>query len=118
MGGGATVRVGRILGPDRMVEMMLTGRKYDAEEGLRLGLAHYSVGEGEALPMARKLAVRIAANAPMSNYFMINALTRIGDMSRSDGLFTESLAAALVQTTPDAEEGLRAFLEKRSPVFR
>ncbi|EEX12925.1 enoyl-CoA hydratase/isomerase [Citreicella sp. SE45] len=118
VGGGATVRVGRILGPDRMVEMMLTGRKYDAEEGLRLGLAHYSVGEGEALPMARKLAVRIAANAPMSNYFMINALTRIGDMSRSDGLFTESLAAALVQTTPDAEEGLRAFLEKRSPVFR
>ncbi|SDE36276.1 Enoyl-CoA hydratase/carnithine racemase [Salipiger thiooxidans] len=118
VGGGATVRVGRILGPDRMVEMMLTGRKYDAEEGLRLGLAHYSVGEGEALPMARKLASRIAANAPMSNYFMINALTRIGDMSRSDGLFTESLAAALVQTTPDAEEGLRAFLEKRSPVFR
>ncbi|MBN8187842.1 crotonase/enoyl-CoA hydratase family protein [Salipiger thiooxidans] len=118
VGGGATVRVGRILGPDRMVEMMLTGRKYDAEEGLRLGLAHYSVGEGEALPMARKLAARIAANAPMSNYFMINALTRIGDMSRSDGLFTESLAAALVQTTPDAEEGLRAFLEKRSPVFR
>lgn len=118
VGGGATVRVGRILGPDRMVEMMLTGRKYDAEEGLRLGLAHYSVGEGEALPMARKLAARIAANAPMSNYFMINALTRIGDMSRADGLFTESLAAALVQTTPDAEEGLRAFLEKRSPVFR
>lgn len=38
VGGGATVRVGRILGADRMVEMMLTGRKYGAEEGLRLGL--------------------------------------------------------------------------------
>ncbi|MCA0922584.1 crotonase/enoyl-CoA hydratase family protein [Pseudooceanicola nanhaiensis] len=118
VGGGATVRVGRILGPDRMVEMMLTGRKYDAEEGLRLGLCHYSVEEGGALPLARKLALKIAANAPMSNYFMVNALTRIGDMSRSEGLFTESLAAALVQTTPDAEEGLKAFLEKREPKFR
>lgn len=118
VGGGATVHVGRIIGPDRMVEMMLTGRKYDAEEGLRLGLAHYSVGEGEALPLARKLALQIAGNAPMSNYFMVQALSRISDMSRADGLFTESLCAALVQTTPDAQEGLRAFLEKRAPVFR
>lgn len=118
VGGGATVRVGRILGADRMVEMMLTGRKYGAEEGLRLGLTHYAVGEGEALAMARELAATIAENAPMSNYFIVQALTRIDDMSRSDGLFTESLAAALVQTTPDAEEGLRAFLEKRQPKFR
>ncbi|MXN64394.1 crotonase/enoyl-CoA hydratase family protein [Stappia sp. GBMRC 2046] len=118
VGGGATVRVGRIIGPDRMTEMMLTGRKYNAEEGLRLGLTHYAVGEGEALPMARKLAAKIAENAPMSNYFMVQALARIGDMPRADGLFTESLAAALVQTTPDAEEGLKAFLEKREPKFR
>ena len=47
VGGGATARVGRIIGPDRMTEMMLTGRKYSADEGLALGLAHYSVGEGE-----------------------------------------------------------------------
>jgi (methylthio)acryloyl-CoA hydratase len=118
VGGGATVRVGRILGADRMVEMMLTGRSYGAEEGLRLGLAHYVVGEGEALARARRLAATIAENAPLSNYFMVQALSRIEDMSRADGLFTESLAAALVQTTPDAEEGLRAFLEKRQPKFR
>ena len=118
VGGGATVRVGRILGADRMVEMMLTGRKFSADEGLRLGLCHYSVGTGEALTLARELAAKVADNAPMSNYFMVNALSRIEDMSRGDGLFTESLAAALVQTTPDAEEGLKAFLEKRAPVFR
>ncbi|WP_210245202.1 crotonase/enoyl-CoA hydratase family protein [Martelella alba] len=118
VGGGATVGVGRILGADRMREMMLTGRKYGAEDGLRLGLTHYSVGDGEAMDLARKLAGRIARNAGLSNYMMIQAISRISDMSRADGLFTESLCAALSQTSADAEEGLNAFLEKRAPVFR
>ncbi|MDF1803704.1 crotonase/enoyl-CoA hydratase family protein [Thalassovita sp.] len=118
VGGGASVRVGRILGADRMTEMMLTGRKYNADEGLSLGLAHYSVGEGEALALALDLARKIAKNAGLSNYVMIHALARIEDMSKQDGLFTESLCAALTQTSPDAEEGLRAFLDKRAPTFR
>ena len=117
VGGGATARVGRIIGADRMTEMMLTGRKYGADEGLALGLAHYSVGEGEAMALAQTLAGKIARNARMSNYLMINSIARINDMSQSDGLYTESLAAALSQSTPDAEEGLRAFLEKRPPEF-
>lgn len=118
VGGGASVRVGRILGADRMTEMMLTGRRYGAEEGMALGLAHYAVGEGEAMDMAMDLAGKIAGNAPLSNYVMIQALARISDMSRTDGLFAESLCAALTQTSPDAEEGLSAFLEKRKPTFR
>jgi enoyl-CoA hydratase/carnithine racemase len=118
VGGGATVRVGRIIGPDRMREMMLTGRSYGAQEAVGLGLAHYAVAEGEGLDLARTLARRIADNAPFSNYLMINALPRIGDMSRTDGLFTESLAAALSQTSDGAREGLRAFLEKREARFR
>jgi len=118
VGGGASVRVGRILGADRMTEMMLTGRKYSAEEGLALGLAHYTVAEGEALTKAQELAAKIAANAPLSNYIMIQALARISDMSRADGLFAESLCAAITQTSPDALEGLAAFLEKRNPSFR
>ena len=118
VGGGATVRVGRILGPDRMREMMLTGRSYGAQDGERLGLCHYAVGEGEALPMAMDLARKIADNAPFSNYLMIQSLGRIGDMSRTDGLFAESLAASMSQTTDSAKEGLEAFLEKRKPVFR
>jgi len=117
VGGGASVRVGRILGADRMIEMMLTGRKYGAEEGLRLGLTHYAVGEGEALPKAMELARKIADNAPLSNYVMIQALSRIEDMDKPGGLFTESLCAALTQTSPDALEGLAAFLEKRAPSF-
>lgn len=118
VGGGATVRVGRILGADRMTEMMLTGRKFDTEEAVQLGLAHYSVGQGEALPKAMRIAEQIAGNAPLSNYMMIQGIARIHDMSRSDGLFVESLCAALAQTSPDAVEGLAAFLEKRAPRFR
>ena len=117
VGGGASVRVGRILGADRMIEMMLTGRKYDADQGLALGLTHYSVADGAALEMAIDLAHKIASNAPLSNYIMIQALSRIEDMAKQDGLFTESLCAALTQTSPDAIEGLQAFLQKRDPKF-
>ena len=118
VGGGATARVGRLIGADRMTEMMLTGRKYNAAEGLALGLTHYSVGDGEALELAQQLAGKVSRNAPVSNYMMIQSISRINDMSQSDGLFTESLVAAMSQTTPDAEEGLKAFLEKRAPKFR
>lgn len=118
VGGGATARVGRLLGADRMTEMMLTGRKYNTAEGLALGLAHYSVEEGASMQLAQTLAGKISRNAPLSNYLMIQSIARINDMSQADGLFTESLAAALSQATPDAEEGLRAFLEKRAPKFR
>jgi enoyl-CoA hydratase/carnithine racemase len=117
VGGGATVRVGRILGADRMTEMMLTGRSYGAEEGYRLGLAHYLVGEGEGLAKADELAREIAANASLVNYLIVQSIARIDDMSRSDGLYAESLSAALSQSGSDAREGLVAFLEKRKPRF-
>lgn len=117
VGGGATVRVGRIIGADRMTEMMLTGRQYDAADALRLGLAHHLVGEGEGLDRALELAREVASNAPLVNYLIIQAISRIDDMSRADGLFTESLSAALSQTGEDAREGLQAFLEKRKPRF-
>lgn len=118
VGGGASVRVGRILGADRMTEMMLTGRKYDAAEGLALGLTHYAVAEGEGFAKAMELAQTIASNAPLSNYMMVQGLSRIEDMAKADGLFMESLCVALAQTSPDAVEGLRAFLQKRNPDFR
>lgn len=115
VGGGGSVRISRIIGVDRMTEMMLTGRKYDAEDGLRLGLAHYCVESGTAFYKAMDLARQIASNAPLSNYMMIQALGRIRDMAPSEGLFTESLCAALTQSTEEAQEGLAAFLEKRPP---
>jgi enoyl-CoA hydratase/carnithine racemase len=117
VGGGATVRIGRIIGPDRMTEMMLTGRTYDAADGYRLGLAHYLADEGQGMAMADELAREIAANSTLVNYLIIQSIARINDMSRADGLYAESLSAALSQSGADAKEGLTAFLEKRKPRF-
>lgn len=117
VGGGGSVRISALIGPDRLTEMMLTGRTYDAEDGLRLGLAHYVVPAGGALAKATELAGQIAQNSGTVNYLIIQSIARIAKMSAEDGLYAESLAAALSQTGPDAEEGLRAFLEKRKPNF-
>lgn len=117
VGGGGSVRISAIIGADKLTEMMLTGRTYDAADGLRLGLAHYLVPAGGALQKATELALEIARNSATVNYLIIQSLARISNMSSEDGLYTESLAAALSQTGADAEEGLRAFLEKRKPNF-
>lgn len=117
VGGGASVRLGKILGADRTREMMLTGRRYDAEEGRALGLSHYLVDGGAGMEQALKLAAVVASNAPASNYMMLNALSRIENMATQEGFFTESLAAALTQTSEHAREGMRAFLEKRAAKF-
>lgn len=117
VGGGGSVRIGAIIGADRLTEMMLTGRTYSAEEGLRLGLAHYLAPAGQGLAKAVELAGQVAQNSATVNYLIIQSLARIGKMSAEDGLYAESLAAALSQTGADAEEGLRAFLEKRKPNF-
>ncbi len=118
VGGGGSVRISRLIGADRMTEMMLTGRTYSGIEGERLGLAHHTVPEGGALAKAFELAERIAKNSPTINGFIIQAIAQISTMPPDAGLYAESLTAALSQTGPDAEEGLRAFLEKRPPVFR
>jgi (methylthio)acryloyl-CoA hydratase len=117
VGGGGSVRIAKLIGADRLTEMMLTGRTYSGAEGAAIGLAHYCVGEGEALGKATALAENIAGNSSTINYMIVQAISRISDMSAEDGLLTESLAAALSQTGPDAEEGLKAFLEKRKPQF-
>lgn len=114
VGGGAAVRVARILGPDRMTEMMLTGRRYDAEAGERLGLGHYLVEPGAGLALAEQLARETAANSPLSNWATINAISRINDMSMQDGLFTESVTSALMLSTPEARARMEAFLGKQA----
>ena len=113
VGGGASVRVAKIIGPGRMCEMMLTGRILDADEGQRLGLSHYLVGEGESLAKAQQLAERVAENAPMANWAMCTAIARIDNMASDDGFFVESLTAALTQTSPEVAERIGTFLERK-----
>jgi enoyl-CoA hydratase/carnithine racemase len=114
VGGGGSVRVARLVSASRMADMMLTGRVLSAAEGERAGFVQYLTKPGEALDKAKALAARIARNAPLSNFAIINALPRIQDLSHDDGLFFEALMAAMTQTSPDAQERLRAFLDKRA----
>lgn len=114
VGGGGSVRIARLIGAARMGDMMLTGRTVSAEDMERWGGVSYVVPEGLSLDRAIDLARRTAENAELSNYAILNALPRIRDMSSEDGLFVESLMSALTTATPEAEERLRAFLEKRA----
>jgi (methylthio)acryloyl-CoA hydratase len=113
-GGGATVRVGRIITPARMVDMMLSARTFDAQRGFDLGLAHEVVAEGQTLVRAKALAKDIATHPPMTNYAIVTGIARINDMSSTDGMFAEGLLAAAVQTNPDIQHRLGAFLGKKT----
>lgn len=113
VGGGASVRVAKIIGAGRMCEMMLTGRVLEADEGQRLGLSHYVVGAGESLAKAQELARRVAENAPMANWAMVTAIARIDNMASDDGFFVESLTAALTQTSPEVAERIGHFLQRK-----
>jgi len=113
VGGGGSVRVARLTGVARMTDMMLTGRVVAAEDAERWNLAQYVVAQGSAVETAMQLAERAATNAPLSNYAVINALPRIQDMAKDDGLFVESFVSSFTAASPDAEERLRAFLDKR-----
>jgi len=113
VGGGASVRVSKIIGPGRMCEMMLTGRVVDAEEGQRLGLSHYLVGNGQGRDKARELAQRIAQNAPLANWAMVTAIDHIHQMASDQGLYVESLTAALTQTGPEVRARIAQFLQRK-----
>jgi enoyl-CoA hydratase/carnithine racemase len=113
VGGGAAVRVPRLIGVARMVDLMLTGRRYDAEEGAAVGLSQYVVEDGSGLDTALELAERIAGNAPQTNFAVIQALPRIAEANPREGYLMESLMAAISQGTDDAKIRMHEFLEGR-----
>lgn len=114
VGGGGSARVPRLAGLATMTDMMLTGRVLDAQEGLQRGLSQYVVADGAGFARACELASRIAGNAPLANFAVLQALPRIADLSQDDGLFVESLMAAIAQGDDAAKERMRAFLDKRA----
>jgi (methylthio)acryloyl-CoA hydratase len=114
VGGGASVHVARLLGAPRMMDMMLTGRVLDAAAAERAGLVQYLVPEGGAQEKAAELAAKMADMAPLTVLGVLQALPRIQDMSEDDGLFVESMMAALAQTGPEAAARLADFVAKRA----
>jgi len=115
VGGGAAVRVPRLIGVARMIDLMLTGRRYDAEEGAAVGLSQYVVDDGAGLDMAVELAGRITENAPQTNFAVIQALPRIAEANPREGYLMESMMAAIAQGTDDAKHRMREFLDGRAP---
>jgi enoyl-CoA hydratase/carnithine racemase len=114
VGGGASVRVPRLIGVHRMIDMMLTGRVLDADEGERAGLAQYRVADGTGLDKALELASAIVRNSAIANYAIIQALPRIAAAPGEVGLLLESLMAAVTQVSPEAQDRMSAFLAGRA----
>ena len=114
VGGGASVRVPKLVGVARMTDMMMTGRVYNAQDGERAGFAQYLVPTGQAFAKALEIAEKVALNAPMTNYALTQVLPRIAEQTADHGLLTESLVAAITQSAPEAKERVRAFLEGRA----
>ena len=108
------MRAPKLIGTHRMLDMMLTGRVYKAAEAVPAGFAQYLAPSGQALSKALELATRIATNAPMTNYALLQALPRIAEQTAEHGLLTESLMAAIVETAPEAQARVRDFLEGRA----
>jgi enoyl-CoA hydratase/carnithine racemase len=88
----------------------------EADEALRIGLVHHVVPPGTALARAQAVAASVVENAPLSNLMMLNALPRIAAMAPTEGLFTETLAVALTQTSPEAQARMTEFLQRRRDV--
>lgn len=115
VGGGGSVRLPRLIGVARMMDMMLTGRTYSAEEGQTMGLTTYLVDSGKGFAKGLELAQRIASNAPLTNFAVMQALPRIAESDPAAGYAMEALMAAICQADPEAKARLKAFLEKRAP---
>ena len=117
-GGGATQRLPRIIGRTWAMEMLVMGRRLDAERALALGLVSRLVEPERLLPEVREMAAHIAGYAPFVPLFM-KAMVNYGmEGSLGAGLALEKFAQGALLGTEDKAEGMRAFLEKREPRFK
>ena len=115
VGGGGSVRLPRLIGVARVMDMILTGRTYSAEEGQTIGLSTYLVDDGKGFATALELAQRIATNAPLTNFAVMHMLPRIAESDPASGFAAEALIASVAQADDEAKARLNAFLEKRGP---
>jgi (methylthio)acryloyl-CoA hydratase len=114
VGGGASVRLPKLIGMARMADMMFTGRVITAEEGILMGFSQYLTSEGNGLEKGIELAKKIAQNSETTNYALMHVLPRIVDSGQTEGLMMESLIATISSSSPEAKKRLNDFLEGRA----
>ncbi|MDI6822825.1 MAG: enoyl-CoA hydratase-related protein [Bacillota bacterium] len=117
-GWGGTQRLPRLIGLTKALELMLTGDSLTAEEALRYGLVNKVVAAEAVLAEAKGLAARLAQGAPLAMREILKAVIRGRDVPIDEGIKIEQAGSAAVFASEDAREGVKAFFEKRTPVFR
>ncbi|MEO9781048.1 MAG: methylthioacryloyl-CoA hydratase [Sedimentitalea sp.] len=117
-GGGATIRVSDMIGKYRMIDMVLTGRVYQGQEAVDLGLAQYIVDEGTSFDKAMELAKKVAQNLPLTNFAICSAVSHMNNMSGMDAAYAEAFVGGIVNTQPAARERLEAFANKTAARVR
>jgi enoyl-CoA hydratase/carnithine racemase len=114
VGGGGSVRLPRLIGVARMMDMMLTGRTYSAEDGQAMGLSTYITEPGEGFAKGLALAERIGGNTALTNFAITHILPRIDEVDPASGYAVESLISSIAQADTEAKNRLTAFLEGRA----
>jgi enoyl-CoA hydratase/carnithine racemase len=117
-GGGGTQRLARVIGRQRTMELVLTGRRIDAQEALRFGLVNRVVGKKEWLDTALELAEVVARRPPIAARLAKQAVLAAEETTMTAGLEHERRLYELAMATEDRVEGMTAFIEKRRPEFR
>ncbi len=116
--GGSTVRLPRQLPYSKAMELLLTGDLVSAEEALALGFLNYVVPADELMAKSMEIAQKIAANGPLAVKAIRQSARACLGRTEEEGLRMELDYSAPVFDTEDAVEGPRAFMEKRTPVYR
>jgi enoyl-CoA hydratase/carnithine racemase len=117
-GGGGTQRLARVIGKQRTMELVLTGRRIEAQEAFRLGLVNQVTSKREWLDKAVELAEVVARRPPIAVGLAKQAVLAAEEATLSAGLAQERRLYELAMATEDRVEGMTAFLEKRRPKFR
>ncbi|HJP55857.1 MAG TPA: enoyl-CoA hydratase-related protein [Gemmatimonadales bacterium] len=116
-GYGGTVRLPRLVGKGRALELLLTGEMIDAAEAWRIGLVNRVVPADRLLEEAEALLRKILENGPLALRFVIEAVDAGLELSVEDGLLLEANHFGLLSATADMREGTTAFLAKRKAAF-
>jgi enoyl-CoA hydratase len=114
---GGTQRLPRNIGRKAAIELILSGRIFDAAEAARLGLVNRVVSSTSLLSEAIALAELLATKPPLTTAAALSAIHRGMDAAIDDGLAIEEAAFARIVPTDDAREGIAAFVEKRPATF-